>query len=585
MVVLSWSKPIDGKAFIPAITPSFAIIHQRSSTQPDAARPTRAIPQFAPNCPPRDERSPAMTKRNFTVIFGALLLATLPLFARSARAAFIQTNARPIAPALGYASYYDSYLLVWAEDRGTGTGLDLYAVRLTANGIAQGVEIPLLVAPGNQSDPTMAFSSQVGEFLVFYTDDSGGQSSTGTATPGAPPPPVPGATQPVPPPATPPAPPPPPFLLGGAPIEGGPWDARTWAEVIPLNGISLESGLAEAGPIGGARLSIAVPDAAQLADLSDAQSQASDDSADAPMQPTLPIPGQPTVTPGGPTPGPGNPQPPEAPGSRDIYGLFASASGQRISNVFAVVASPADETYPDLAYMPQGGRGDRIAFVWRQVDGVDVSINSMELTPVGRYFGLSATRNVVQGGDLGRPSVAAEQPSGSYLTVWSQTPTDDATRDIYGRRMNSNAVAYGAPIRIARSKSPIDDVYPSIGSLGEYGGFILAWERRDGANAPDVQVRQLNRNGIPYRSEYALAGGAAFSFAPDISASDRPGTLVAWVDRNAASDNSILVAEVNRSGRRNGPERVVVVGGAGPAGVTPVPPPPVLLTPPVLPTP
>ncbi len=492
-----------------------------------------------------------MLERHAQAWIVAAFLMVTPFLAGSAQAALIQTSARPIAPALGFSPITNSYLLVWAEDRGSGTGLDLYAARMNANGIVVGLEVPLLVAPGNQSDPTLTYSPQLGEFMVFYTDDSGGQSGT-SPTPGAPPPPAPNPTsppgQPTAPPPNPPSPPPPPLQLSLGDDLGA-------VIVDPI-----ESG----SPL---------------------------------QQPTLPIPGQPTATPGGPTATPGGPtatpggpgQPPEAPGQRDIYGMFVTASGQRVTNIFAVVDSPADETYPDLAYMPRGGRGDRIAFVWRQVDGLDVSINSMELTPVGRFFQLSSRHNVVQGGDLGRPSVAAEVPSGNYLVVWSQTPTNDTARDLFGRRLNSNAFPYGAPRELAQSKAPIDDVYPSVGSLGAAGGFVLAWERRDGANPPDIQVRQLNRNGVPYRSEYALAGGTTFSFSPDVSASDRASTLVAWVDRNAASDHSIIVAEVNRSGRRIGPERVAVVGGTGPGGVTPIPPPPSLNTPspapPPLPTP
>ncbi len=448
-------------------------------------------------------------------------LALAALAARPAWAYLIKTNARPVAPALGYAPSYDSYLLVWAEDRGTGTGLDLYGIRLTSSGIGQGYEVPIVVAPGNQSDPALAFSQQVGEFMVVYTDDSGGAAeppspggTPGLPTPGGPTPalPTPGATSPVP--------PPPPLALA----EGGVVD-----------------------------------------------------------QPPGTPPGFPTAP--GPTATPGAP-PPAVPGtaSRNLYGTFVSIGGQRVSQIFQIVSSPADDTYPDLAYMPRGGRGDRIALVWREVTGVDASISGMELTPYGRFFMLGAKRNVVTGGDLGRPSVAAEVPSGEYLVVWSQTPTDDPTRDVFARRLNSNAFPYGAPIRIEQSKAPVDDVYPSLGSLGPYGGFLVAWERRDGTNAPDIQARRLNRSGVPYRNQNTLAGGPAFSFAPDVASSDRTSTLVAWVDRNAASDHSIMIAEVTRDGRRIGPERLVVQGGAGPSALTPVAPPGFPTLPP-LPTP
>ena len=493
----------------------------------------------------------------------ALTLAALPLFARSAHAYVVQTSGRPLAPAIGYAINYDTYLLVWAEDRGTGTGLDLYGARLNRQGIVQGGEVPILVAPGNQSDPTLAWSRQVNEFMLFYTDDSGNGGGANPANPTTvPPPPVPGQPTPAPgqptapPPATPPNPPaPPPLLLSPADLGFAGRDLVGLAD-RPLQQPTL--------PIPGTPVASATP-----------------------LAPTATLaPGQPTYTP---VPPGGQPAPPpEAPGSRDIWGMFVTASGQRVSQTFAVTNSPADETYPDLAYMPRGGSGDRIAFVWREVNGVEVSIKSMELTPIGRYFGINARNTVASGGDLGRPSVAAEVPSGQYLVIWSQTPSNDATRDLYSRRLNNNAFPYGAVRTLAKSLAPIDDVYPSIGSLEAYGGFVMVWERRDGVNAPDIQARRLNRNGVQYASEYAFAGGPEFSFAPDIASSGQASTLAVWIDRNAASDHSILAAEIRRTGQKIGPERLVVQGGAGPAAVTPVvpgpgfPQPP---APPALPTP
>lgn len=446
-------------------------------------------------------------RRLLAVTLAGVAIAVSGLTAASA--ATVLTRARPLAPAVGYASYYNSYLLVWAEDRGTGTGLDLYGIRLTASGIPQGAEIPVVVASGNQSDPTLAFSQQVGEFLLMYTDDSGGPL-TGLPTPGLPLPGTPSLPTPGgPAPATPPVAPPPPPLLAMA------------------NGPSL------------------------------------------PMQPTAPPPGG-TATPvtATATAGP----PPVSSGSRDIYGIFVTASGQATSNSFPVVNSPADETYPDLSYMPRGGRGDRIGLVWREVNGVNAAISVMEITPIGRNFVINTKNSVVSGGDLGRPSIAAEVPSGAYLVVWSQTPTGDSTRDIFARRLNANAFPYGAPLKIEGSLAPVDDVYPSLASLEDYGGFVVAWERRDGASAPDIQTRRLNKNGIPYRSDYSLAGGPPFSFAPDVASSSSDTTLVVWIDRNAASDHSIMASAVNRTGQRRGPEIVVVQGGAGPGPLTPIAP-------------
>jgi len=127
---------------------------------------------------------------------------------------------------------------------------------------------------------------------------------------------------------------------------------------------------------------------------------------------------------------------------------------------------------------------------------------------------------------------------------------------------------------------PADQVYPSIASLGSVGGYILTWEERLPGQAPDIRVRRLNRNGVPQGMMFDLAGGTPFSFAPDIASSEAYSTLLVWVDRNAASDQSILGVEVNRDGRRVSPQRTIVQGGSGPGAVTPVVPGPGFPTPP-----
>jgi hypothetical protein len=61
--------------------------------------------------------------------------------------------------------------------------------------------------------------------------------------------------------------------------------------------------------------------------------------------------------------------------------------------------------------------------------------------------------------------------------------------------------------------------------------------------------------------------------------------LLAWIDRNPASDHSIIGTQITRDGRQVGPYRTLVLGGAGPGGVTPVPPPPGFPTVPPIPPP
>ncbi|MFN2115268.1 MAG: hypothetical protein ACK2T6_06110 [Anaerolineae bacterium] len=514
-------------------------------------------------------------KKTAAVAVLALALVALPVLARSASAAPVATTARPLAPAIGYSQPDGSFLAVWSEDRGTGTGLDIYGARVTRSGIVVGNDIPIIVDAGNQSDPTLAFSEVSCAYLLVYTDDGSGITQPPT-TPGVPTPnpgtafPTPGATSTAP---IPPPPPAPEVDLDAAPQGSEPLVASA-VGIVGLNSV---------GPVTAA--GSFVPQTAGLFELAPNQPAPTIPPPTTGPPPTgvppLPTPpGTPNLTP---TPG-GPAVPPTTAGSRDLWGTWISPSGIRFTNKFAIVTSLADDTYPDLGYIRRGG-SEQFALVWREVTGTDAQISVMRLDGLGYYFVPSAKAVVIAGGDLGRPSVAGEPNAGDYFVVWAQTPTDSPARDIYGRKLNANAYPYGVTREVASGTD--DQTYPSLASLGAAGGYLLTYEARQMGQVPDIRTRRLNRNGVPMRIEYNLAGGPEFSFAPDVASSDSLSTLLLWLDRNAASDNSIIAAEVNRDGRRLSPERLIVQGGSGPGAVTPIAPPPPFPTPPgpPLPTP
>jgi hypothetical protein len=459
-------------------------------------------------------------QRMSRVLFGGAALGALAVSAGLALAAPVTTTGRPLAPAIGFARPFNTYLLVWAEDKGLGSGLDIYAARTTASGIVVGAEIPVVVAKGDQSDPALVFSERINDYLVMFTTD-GQASTTPENTPGIPPPI--GGTPGLP------TPPPPPIPFGSD------FDSDFGA---------VEDFAVVEAP-GGLQGIPAEPD-----------------------QPIPPTPG-PTALPGT----PGVPPPVTATGQRDIYGTWLTASGQRVSSIFAVIASPADDTYPALASFRRGCCDERFVLVWREVTGTTVRLSNYEFLGGPGYFLVydSAKGNIAGGLDQSRPSVAVED-SGEYLVAWAESAPGGDNRDLFGRRLNYNAWPVGPIIKLM--DGPADQVYPSLGAIRNGGGYLLAWEERTLGGPPDIRTRRLNRNGIPIGAAYTLAGGAPYSFAPTLpSATDRATLLMAWLDRNAASDISIIGAEISRSGQRLGPERILVQGGTGPGGITPVPPP------------
>jgi hypothetical protein len=520
------------------------------------------------------------------------LVAALAVATSSAFAAPIAATGRPIAPAIGYASQFNTYLIVWAEDRNLGTGLDLYATQVTATGIVVGREVVLVQAPGDQSDPAISYNSRVGDYLIAYTTTGGPQATPSVEIP------IPGTPN-APTPDLPP-PPGPPFA---EPVSHGPDGFTIFSgeaqhlssEAVDPSESPLPAGARDAlralalqgkSAVGGVIVGPGINPQGARFDTGNLDSY----SGPRPLQtqPPLPTPGDPGTALPPPPPGPTTvppvqPPPSSAPGSRDIYGIWVSRNGFPVTNGFPIIASPADDTFPALAYRALPSF-DQWVLVWRDVTGTTVNLRTVELAGYGRYmtFG-SGVNSIVSGGDHSRPSVAAGA-TGEFLVAWSQTQTGKIDRDVVGRRLNSNGFPYGTFLKLADSDA--DETYPAVGAQTDTGDYLLAWESRVQGQDPDIRVRRLNRNGIPLRAAYEVAGGGPFSFSPALPSSvNRPTVLLTWLDRNSSTDHSILGAEVTRDGRRVGPERLIVVGGSGPSGVTPVAPPPGFPTPPAPPPP
>ena len=542
-------------------------------------------------------------------VLGAALSLPLWSIRGAAQTGPAPSTGRPLTPAIAYAENTNTHLMVWAEDTGSGTGLDLYAMRLSATGLPTGRVIPVIVSAGNQSDPALVFNRRLNEFLLVYTDDAV-SSGVAPTPPGPVQPPIPGTPQPTPPTL----PTPNPLLFTGdlgaayeAAIEVG-LDGEATMLVGPGGRIPLSSAVAGEGAtrsVAGAsvvRLSEAAVTSASVIDepaamavdlgtaakivpaiVADGSGLLSLAEDTAPNQATATVPPPSTPVPGGPGNPPGGPGGPVS-GSRDIAGVWLSSYGTIVSNFFTIVSSPGDDTYPDIDFRP-GFNTDDYALVWREVVGTDVTLSQMRMRGLGRYFTLDPKRTIVTGVDIGRPSVAADWQGGEWLVVWAETPKDTATRDIFGKRLNSNAFPYRPVFRVVGGAA--DQTSPTVASVSDQGGYLLSWEERNAADPPDIRIRRLNSNGYPWRPQYALAGGPAFSFAPDLAPTRvRAETLIVWLERNAAGDHEIITARLNRDGRRMGPERVIVIGGVG-GGVTPIPPPPNpgQPTPPPLPTP
>ena len=77
------------------------------------------------------------------------------------------------APAVGFASAANEYLVAWTEFTGNAGGPDLKAQRVNADGSLAGPEIPLAVEALYEGFPSLTYNSAQNEYMVAYYWESG----------------------------------------------------------------------------------------------------------------------------------------------------------------------------------------------------------------------------------------------------------------------------------------------------------------------------------------------------------------------------------------------------------------------------
>jgi hypothetical protein len=231
-------------------------------------------------------------------------------------------------------------------------------------------------------------------------------------------------------------------------------------------------------------------------------------------------------------------------GNWDIYGQLVRWGGLQFVDSFSICSDPADQSLPDVAYNPDT---NQYLVVWQDPRDGNPDIYGQRVEGSGNLDGGNFA--IASAGTTGRrhPRTTFNPVSGEFFVVYTFV---DGNGDIRGRRVPAAGPPTEAAVPIATGTTVQD--YPDVAcrSLGSYGGYLVVWRDRDGAQR-DVRGIRLNSSGSTLGAILEVCTETHSQWTPRVAYSPESDRyLVTWPDdRNSATQGR------NIYGRQ--------VGGAG----------------------
>lgn len=173
----------------------------------------------------------------------------------------------------------------------------------------------------------------------------------------------------------------------------------------------------------------------------------------------------------------------------DIYGRLVSKIGLPITEPFPIIAKPANQTQPDVAF-----NGVNYLVVWHDNHGSASwdTINGRAVSPSGIPLGDEKVISLAQENTRYSPAVASN--GADFMVVWQENSNFSSTfSDIHGRQINIDGEGQVIPGEATwTSIRPGQQFNPAIAFGG--GRYLVTWSEDEtpSANAYDILAVLVN---------------------------------------------------------------------------------------------
>ncbi len=242
----------------------------------------------------------------------------------------------------------------------------------------------------------------------------------------------------------------------------------------------------------------------------------------------------------------------------NVRGKIVDADGSAVTAAFDIATEANDQAVPAAAY--SAGAGSYL-LVWQSyVDSS--SLNDVRGRWVGRLGGVGPSFDVAAGSDVQGAPDAACGTAAECLVTWERQPNPGLMYwDIYARRVDSGG-AVGSAFAVYEGMA--DQRYPALAYNAQAGEYLPAWQDyRSGSNW-DVYARRVNADGSLEGEEVLVSAGLAQEAQEQPAAaygSAAQTHLVVW--RDGRGGNGDVYGQLVTSGGALVGESFTIAGESG----------------------
>lgn len=181
--------------------------------------------------------------------------------------------------------------------------------------------------------------------------------------------------------------------------------------------------------------------------------------------------------------------------------------------------------------------------VWTSAaqDGSGLGVYGQRFDANGALVGTEFKLNTFTTGDQYDPAVTINRLTGDFLVTWTSSAQDGSGGGIYAQRLNNNAVAQGAELRV--NTTTTGDQLDSSVAMDAHGNAIVTWAGSTTTNGWQIYGQQLTPGGAKFEGEFVINGTAAGDQKLPSVTSDYLGRLtVVWNGAGSADAGGVYMA-------------------------------------------
>ena len=230
---------------------------------------------------------------------------------------------------------------------------------------------------------------------------------------------------------------------------------------------------------------------------------------------------------------------------RDIYGQRLSDTGSLVGTDFAVSDATSDQLLPDVAY---NNMTEEYIVAWQDYRGgaAEIAIYAQRISALGTREGpdipvTTETRRQMN------PRVAYSAGAEEFLIVWEDERSGTGNGFACGQRVSSGGGLLGSAFSLSAGGMNYQTLVVVAGS--NLQGWVATWQDGRNISGDEIFGQQIDASGTILAADVATARASRGQEMPDIALGNSAiGQMVVWMDYRNETDYDVFGQRLRTDG-------------------------------------